>query len=124
MWSSPADGTARPRRTARWSSLDALALTTAAADDGPTVSDDRRAEALRAAIATALTDRQRTIVEWHFFEGLSQGEIARRLGVSQQVIQKALWGDVRRGRPVGGALRRLREVLAPVLGARGDGDGA
>ena len=64
-------------------------------------------------LARVLTARQRSIVEWHFFEGLSQGEVARRLGVSQQVVQKAIYGVTRRGRPLGGALRRLREVLTP-----------
>ncbi len=77
---------------------------------------DALADALRAAVG-ALTARQRDIVEWHFFEGLSQGEIARRLGVTQQVVQKSLYGVTRRGRPVGGALRRLREALTPMLSA-------
>ncbi|HEU4537985.1 MAG TPA: sigma-70 family RNA polymerase sigma factor [Polyangiaceae bacterium] len=69
-------------------------------------------EALRAAVAGALTSKQREVVELHFFEGLSQGEIARRLGVSQQVVQKRLHGDRRAGKLVGGALPRLREALA------------
>lgn len=124
MWSFPSERAPHTRRTARWSSLDGLATSATASPDDDPDGDDIRSDAVRAAIATALTDRQREIVEWHFFEGLSQGEIARRLGVSQQVIHKALYGVVRRGRPVGGALRRLREVLAPVLGARGDGHGA
>jgi RNA polymerase sigma factor (sigma-70 family) len=72
---------------------------------------DARAESLRAHIARALTPRQREIVAWHFFEGLSQGEIARRLGVTQQVVQKAIYGDLRGGRRVGGALQRLRVAL-------------
>ncbi|HEU4404990.1 MAG TPA: sigma factor-like helix-turn-helix DNA-binding protein [Polyangiaceae bacterium] len=68
-------------------------------------------EWLREALARALTDKQREVVEMHFFEGLSQGEIARRLGVSQQVVQKRLHGDRRAGKTVGGALPRLREAL-------------
>jgi DNA-directed RNA polymerase specialized sigma24 family protein len=83
-------------------------------DDGISPRDEL-AFALRAVVAEALTARQREIVEWHFFEGLSQGEIARRLGVTQQVVQKALYGVTRDGRPVGGALRRLREALTPML---------
>ncbi len=82
---------------------------------GESTSDERREALVREAVATQLTERQRAIVEWHFFEGLSQGEVARRLGVSQQVVQKAIYGVTRRGRPLGGALRRLREVLAPAL---------
>lgn len=73
---------------------------------------DPRADALRAAMDRALTARQRDIVAWHFFEGLSQGDIARRLGVTQQVVQKAIYGDARGGRRVGGALQRLRSALS------------
>ena len=70
-----------------------------------------RDASLRALVETALTPRQRDIVSWHYFEGISQGDIARRLGVSQQVVQKALHGDARDGRRVGGALQRLRAAL-------------
>ncbi|WP_394836689.1 sigma-70 family RNA polymerase sigma factor [Pendulispora rubella] len=81
-------------------------------------SDDERKErledAVRHAVETALTDKQREAVELHFFEGLSQSEIARRLGISQQVVQKRLYGAVRHGTTVGGAIARLREVLSPL----------
>lgn len=72
-------------------------------------------EALRQALVTALTDKQREVVEAFFFEGLSQGEIARRLGVSQQVVQKHIYGTGRNGKTVGGALRKLRDILEPLL---------
>ncbi len=72
-------------------------------------------DAVRHAIATVLTDKQREAIEAHFFEGLSQGEIARRLGVSQQVVQKRIYGAGRSGKTVGGALRKLREALAPLV---------
>ena len=77
----------------------------------PDASLDELRDAVRRAVEAVLSDRQRAIVEWHFFEGISQGEIARRLGVSQQVVQKSIYGVTRRGRPVGGSLRRLREAL-------------
>ncbi len=83
-------------------------------DDGATPRDEVAAT-LRAVVAETLTPRQREIVEWHFFEGLSQGEIARRLGVTQQVVQKSLYGVTRDGRPIGCALRRLLEALTPML---------
>lgn len=78
-------------------------------------------DAVRAAVDRELTPRQRLIVEAHFFEGLSQEAVARRLGVTQQVVHKALFGDLRRGRRVGGALSRLRAALAPVVAARWTG---
>lgn len=85
----------------------------AACDD----THDALCDAVRRAVEAVLSERQREIVEWHFFEGISQGDIARRLGVSQQVVQKSLYGVTRRGRPIGGSLRRLREALSPLVGA-------
>jgi RNA polymerase sigma factor (sigma-70 family) len=72
-------------------------------------------DAVREAIATTLTDKQREAIEAHFFEGLSQGEIARRFGVSQQVVQKRIYGTGRGGKTVGGAIQKLREALAPLV---------
>lgn len=47
---------------------------------------------LRDALAAALTEKQRYIVQAFFYEGLSQGQIAKDLGISQQVVQKTLYG--------------------------------
>jgi RNA polymerase sigma factor (sigma-70 family) len=68
-------------------------------------------DAVRDAVACSLTDKQREVVEAYFFEGLSQGDIARRLGISQQVVQKRLYGAPRDGKLVGGAIHRLRDAL-------------
>jgi predicted DNA-binding protein (UPF0251 family) len=74
---------------------------------------EQRERAVRRAVAQSLTGKQREAVELFFFEGLSQSEIARRCGVSQQVIQRRLYGAPRGGTIVGGALARLRIALAP-----------
>ena len=81
-------------------------------DDAGSGEREALRDAVREAVATALTAKQREVVEACFFEGLSQGEIARRLGIAQQVVQKRLFGAARDGRLVGGAISRLREVLA------------
>lgn len=86
-----------------------------AAGDAP--PRDRLREAVREAVASALTEKQRAVVEACFFEGLSQGDAARRLGITQQVVSKTLHGAPRDGRLVGGALRKLREALGPLLEA-------
>ena len=78
---------------------------------------DRLRDAVREIVASALTDKQRAVVEACFFEGLSQGDAARRLGITQQVVSKTLHGAPRDGRLVGGALRKLREALGPLVAA-------
>ncbi len=82
------------------------------------------APAVRDAVGTALTAKQREVVEAHFFDGLSQGEIARRLGVAQQVVQKRLFAGRRRaagwsaarcsgcGRPSSGEIREALLLFA------------
>lgn len=77
---------------------------------------------MRDAVQTALTEKQREAVELFFFEGLSQSEIARRLGVSQQVVQKRLFGAPRGGAVVGGAIAKLRVALTAhgSFGPRGE----
>ena len=79
------------------------------------VDDETLENAVRSAVASELTEKQREAVEMFFFEGLSQSEIARRSGVSQQVIQKRIFGVVRGGVVVGGALAKLRVALAPLV---------
>lgn len=77
------------------------------------VSHERRAlvrDALR-----CLTAKQREVVQAYFFEGRSQSEIARSLGVSQQVVHKRIFGVVRDGRRIGGALKRLAAYLEPLM---------
>lgn len=106
----------RRRRVVLRASLDAVpAGQVPWADGAPESGLDARREALhralREAVASALTERQRCLVEGYFFEGLSQGDLARKLGVAQQVVQRALFGTVRRGKRVGGALARLRAAL-------------
>lgn len=70
---------------------------------------------LRVIIRTRLTPRQREIVDAYFFEGRTEAEIALRLGIAQQVVSRHLFGTLRAGRRVGGAMARLRK-LAEALG--------
>ena len=70
--------------------------------------------ALRELVSSRLTDRQRRIVELYFYEGRTQAEIAAELGISQQVVSRQLFGVMRDGRKVGGALKRLRDACAEL----------
>jgi len=65
---------------------------------------------LRETIDEALTDRQREVVLLYFVDGLNQRQIAERLGITQQSVGERLYGKMRNGRAVGGALRKLREA--------------
>jgi RNA polymerase sigma factor (sigma-70 family) len=79
-------------------------------DDGTDEAREEVFELLRQLVATGLTARQREIVELAYGEQLSQAEIAERLGISQQVVSKQLFGVLRDGKRIGGAIRRLRQL--------------
>lgn len=66
--------------------------------------------AIRAIIDEVLTPRQREVIHLCFFEELNQREIAEKLGISQQSVSEHLYGKMRNGRAVGGALRKLRKI--------------
>lgn len=57
-------------------------------------------------------DRQREVVLLYFIEELNQRQIAERLGIAQQSVSEHLYGKIRNGRAVGGALRKLRKACA------------
>ncbi|MDA1191972.1 MAG: sigma-70 family RNA polymerase sigma factor [Candidatus Poribacteria bacterium] len=77
----------------------------------PHLEQRRRAvKTLREIVATKLTPRQRACVHLYFFEGLTQQEVAERLGISRRVVSQHLFGIVRDGRRVGGALKRMRKM--------------
>ncbi len=115
--SSPDAEPVKQRREVLWSNFDALSSENLLWWGAVETQSDERAELVRQAVAEALSPKQREVVEAYFFEGLSQGDIARRLGISQQVVHKRLYGVTRNGRPVGGALRKLRAALEPHFGA-------
>ena len=76
---------------------------------------DEAVAQLRTIIETDLTSRQREIVQAYFFEGRTEAEIAEQLGIAQQVVSRHLFGALRAGRRVGGAMSKLRK-LAEALG--------
>ena len=61
-------------------------------------------------IRSELTARQREVVRLYYFAKLSQEEISRRLGISQQVVGQHLFGVVRGGKRVGGAIPKLKKL--------------
>jgi DNA-directed RNA polymerase specialized sigma24 family protein len=63
-------------------------------------------------VRTGLTAKQQRLVELYFYEARTQQEIAEALGVSQQAVSRQLFGVLRKGRRVGGAIQRLRRLCA------------
>lgn len=61
-------------------------------------------------VRSGLTDKQRRIVELYFYDGRTQQEIAAELGISQQVVSRQLFGVLRDGRRIGGAIARMRKL--------------
>jgi DNA-directed RNA polymerase specialized sigma24 family protein len=80
-----------------------------APSDGARIRRQVLAE-LAEVVRSRLTVRQREIVELYFFAGRTQQEIAAELGISQQAVSRQLFGVVRDGRRVGGAINRLRRI--------------
>lgn len=72
---------------------------------------DRVLDTVREIVQTRLTPRQREIVQLYYYEGRTQQEIAEQLGISQQVVSRQLFGVMRHGKKIGGAIRRLRALL-------------
>ncbi len=58
-----------------------------------------------------LTPRQREVVTLYYFEGKTQEDIAAQLDVSQSTVSRHLFGTVRDGRKVGGAITKLKKVI-------------
>jgi RNA polymerase sigma factor (sigma-70 family) len=61
-------------------------------------------------IRTKLSERQREIIKLYFFADLTEDEISRSLGIAQQVVSQHLFGIVRNGKRIGGAIPKLRKV--------------
>jgi RNA polymerase sigma factor (sigma-70 family) len=61
-------------------------------------------------IQTQLTPKQRQVIEMYFYQNMTQQQIGDALGVSQQVVSKRLFGVLRDGTRVGGAVKKLRKL--------------
>jgi RNA polymerase sigma factor (sigma-70 family) len=65
---------------------------------------------LEALADQVLTPRQREILKLHYFAQLNQRQIAQKLGITQQAVSEHLYGKLRNGKTVGGAIRKLRKA--------------
>ena len=58
-----------------------------------------------------LTKRQMEVVKLHYLYGKTQEDIATILDLSQSTVSRHLFGTVRGGKKVGGAIPKLRKVI-------------
>ncbi|MCP4641916.1 MAG: ArsR family transcriptional regulator [bacterium] len=58
-----------------------------------------------------LTTRQQEVVRLYFFEGKTQEDIAEALKLTQSTVSRHLFGTVRNGKKVGGAVNKLRKAV-------------
>ncbi len=63
-------------------------------------------------IDAKLTGRQRQVVRLYYFDGKTQEDIATLLDLSQSTVSRHLFGTVRNGRKVGGAVHKLQRIIA------------
>lgn len=62
-------------------------------------------------ITSSLTKRQREVVSLYFVHGKTQEDIAAILDLSQSTVSRHLFGTVRNGKKIGGAIPKLRKVV-------------
>lgn len=69
-------------------------------------------------IEAKLTRRQREILKLYYFYGKTQEEIAEILQLTQSTVSRHLFGTVRDGKKVGGAIPKLRKVIDKTANPR------
>jgi len=62
-------------------------------------------------IEKKLTRRQREVLKLYYFHGKTQEDIAVILNLTQSTVSRHLFGTVRGGKKVGGAIPKLRKVI-------------
>lgn len=68
-----------------------------------------------------LTSRQKDIFHLCYQGQHTQQEIAMMLGISQATVSHHLIGKMKRGKPVGGAIQKIRKSIRKALKAGGNG---
>lgn len=71
-------------------------------------------------IETGLTGRQREVVKLYYLYGKTQEDIATILDLTQSTVSRHLFGTMRRGKKVGGAIPKLRKIMESRPNSRVD----
>ena len=67
-----------------------------------------------------LTRRQREVLKLYYFHNKTQEDIAEILNLTQSTVSRHLFGTMRRGRKVGGAIPKLRRIIENTKDGRVD----
>lgn len=67
--------------------------------------------AVKQLIDARLTPRQRQILKLYYFNGKTQEDIAAELDLTQSTVSRHLFGTMRDGKKVGGALPKLQRIV-------------
>jgi ATP/maltotriose-dependent transcriptional regulator MalT len=60
---------------------------------------------------SSLTGRQKEVVKLYYLYGKTQEDIATILDLTQSTVSRHLFGTMRRGKKVGGAIPKLRKLI-------------
>jgi len=72
---------------------------------------ERMMPRVRVLMRERLTERQEQIVRPYFLDQMTEREIARLLGISTSSVSQHLFGKLRNGKRVGGAIPKLRKYV-------------
>ena len=61
-------------------------------------------------IENDLTELQRSCIKLHFLCESTQEEVARKLGISRRSVRQHIYGIHRRGKEIGGGIRKIRKI--------------
>ena len=57
-----------------------------------------------------LTEMQRNCIELHFLSKRTRVEVAQALGISDRVVTQHIYGICRRGKRIGGGIKKIRKI--------------
>ncbi len=72
---------------------------------------DEVSPVVRGLMGANLTRRQQEVVQLYYVHGKTQEDIATILELTQSTVSRHLFGTMRRGKKVGGAIPKLRKVI-------------
>ena len=102
-----------PDQLDRFSEEDAIWKETEAERELRYQKEDRKckiAPLVMEIVENDLTAMQRDCIKLHFLRGKTREEVAGILGISRRVVTQHIYGIRRRGKRVGGGIKKIRKI--------------